>query len=356
MSILDKAVEQGYYNPLIILSKKDLDNEQPAIYMVSTNRSAGKTTSFLIYLLEYYKKTGRKFILMYRYQYELPSAYEIFKDVLIIYPELGAATTTIPHARGLFYEIFLDEKSIGYAVYLGNPDALKKYSAIFVDVDNILMDEFQTETGKYLPKEIEKFQSLYMTIARGGGSQSRHVKVILLGNMVSIMNPWFIQFDIHKRLKDNTKFMRGNGWIAEFGFNETASKSIQNNPFFKAFKQENYMKYSTEKVYLHDSDTFIEQPKGRMKYLCTIIQDSVKYGVREYFDDGILYISHKPDNSCKQIITFKASDHNQNTMMLNHYSWIWKNIRDAFNNGYLRFDDMKTKSAIFDILSIDLYK
>ena len=51
-----------------------------------------------------------------------------------------------------------------------------------------------------------------------------------------------------------------------------------------------------------------------------------------------------------------ASDHSQNTIMLNHYSYLWKNVRDAFNNGYLRFDDMKAKSAIFDILSVDLYK
>ena len=42
------------------------------------------------------------------------------------------------------------------------------------------------------------------------------------------------------------------------------------------FQKEDYMQYSTEKVYLHDADTFIEQPKGRIKYLCTIIHDGVK--------------------------------------------------------------------------------
>lgn len=345
-----------YYNPSKILNMKDLDGEEPAIYLITNNRSAGKTTSFLKKSLEHFRETGRKTILLYRYQYELSSAYQIYLGALDLFPHLGKEVKTLPHAKGMFYEIFLDGESFAYALYLGNPDSLKKYSALFSDVDYIIMDEFQTETGKYLPKEVEKLQSLYLTIARGGGEQSRHVKVFLLGNMVSIMNPYFIQFDIHKRLKDNTKFMRGSGWVAEFGFVQSASESIKNNPFFKAFKKEDYMQYSTEKVYLHDADTFIEQPKGRIKYLCTIIHDGVKYGVREYFDEGVLYVSHKPDNSCKQVITFKASDHNQNTLMLNHYSWVWKNIRDAFNNGYLRFDDMKTKSAIFDILSVDLYK
>jgi hypothetical protein len=346
----------NYYNPEKILNMKDLNNEKPDIFIITTNRSAGKTTSFLKKALEDFKNHGSQLVLLYRYNYELNACADIFKDVMNIYPDYGEEMKTLPHARGLYYELFLDDETFGYAVSLNNPDALKKYSPIFADVENIIFDEFQCETGKYLSKEVEKFQSIYLTIARGGGQQSRHVKVYMLGNMVTIMNPYFINLGIHKRLKDNTNFMRGNGWVAEFGFNEAASQAIKKNGVFKAFSKEDYMSYSTEKVYLHDADIFIEKPKGRAKYICTILHDSTQYGVREYFDDGVIYVSHKPDNSCKQVIAFKASDHNQNTIMLNHYSYLWKNIRDAFNNGYLRFDDMKAKSAIFDILSVDLYK
>lgn len=345
-----------YYNPQKILNMKDLDGEEPSIYMITTNRSAGKTTSFLKKALADFKKTGAKLVLIYRYTYELNSCADIFKDVLKLYPEYGETMQGASHAKGLFYELFLDKESFGYAIALSNPDALKKYSPIFAEVQHAIFDEFQSETGKYLNKEVQKIQSIYLTIARGGGSQSRNVKLFLLGNMVTIMNPYFIFFEIHKRLKSNTNFLRGHGWIAEFGFNESASKAIKGNAFFKAFEKESYMSYSTEKVYLHDADIFIEKPKGRAKYICTIVHDNVSYGVREYFDEGVLYISHKPDNSCKQVVAFKASDHNQNTIMLNHYSYLWKNVRDAFNNGYLRFDDMKAKSAIFDILSVDLYK
>lgn len=346
----------NYYNPQQLLNKKDLDGAIPSIYIVTTNRSAGKTTSFLKKSLADYQNNKSQLVLLYRYNYELSACADIFKDVMRLYPEYGEEMKAIPHARGLYYELFLDGETFGFAVSLSNPDALKKYSPIFADVQNMIFDEFQSETGKYLTKEVEKFQSVYLTIARGGGQQSRHVNVYMLGNMVTIMNPYFINLGIHKRLKDNTNFMRGNGWVAEFGFNESASNAIKNNTFFKAFSNEDYMNYSTEKVYLHDADIFIDKPKGRAKYLCTIMHDGTAYGVREYYDEGIIYISHKPDNSCKQVIAFKASDHNQQTIMLNHYSYLWKNIRDAFNNGYLRFDDMKAKSAIFDILSVDLYK
>ena len=58
----DKASEQLYktltkdkqhcYNPEKILRMRDLDGLKPAIYIVSTNRSAGKTFSFLKKVLE----------------------------------------------------------------------------------------------------------------------------------------------------------------------------------------------------------------------------------------------------------------------------------------------------------------
>ena len=41
-------------------------------------------------------------------------------------------------------------------------------------------------------------------------------------------------------------------------------------------------------------------------------------------------ISKQPDMSCKMIITFKARDHNQNTMMLSHYSYLSKFIKEAY--------------------------
>ena len=345
-----------YYNPEKILAMKDLDKEEPSIYLISSNRSAGKTTAFLIKALKHHKETGRKFALLYRYQYELNSAEKIFADVMNIYPELSGELTTVAHAKGLMYEIFMDKKSMCYALSLNNPDALKKYSPMFSTVDFIIFDEFQTETGKYLPKETEKFMSLMITVARGGGEQHRNIKVFMLSNKVSIMNPYFITFGIHKRIKKDTKFIRGHGWVAEFNHNEDASNSISKSGIAKAFSNSDYIKYSTQNDYLIQCDSFIEKMSGRSKYLFTIQHDGVSYGVREFMDDGIIHVSKKVDGSCQYIAVFKASDHTQNTMMLNHFSFLFKNLKDAFNNGHLRFDDVGTKNVIFDILAIDIYK
>jgi len=169
----DKAINdnKSYYNPQKILSLKDLEGKEPAIYIITTNRCAGKTTAFLIKALRDFKKNKKQVAFLYRFSYELNSVNEIFKDVLSIYPSLGKETKTFSHAKGLFYEITLDDEPLGFALSLTNTDALKKYSPLFADVDSIIFDEFQSEKGKYIPKEVEKFQSLYISVARGGGQQ-----------------------------------------------------------------------------------------------------------------------------------------------------------------------------------------
>lgn len=348
-----------YYDGTKLLNKLDLNNEKPSIFLCNSNRSAGKTTFFLKRQLEHFRKTGRKTILLYRNQYEIGSANLIYTDVLRLNPDLAQdeEMTIESRAKGLFCELFLGENSFGYVLYMNNTqDKMKKYSPLFAEVDNVFFDEYQLESGKYLPNEINAFQSILLTIARGGGYQSRYIEVVLCANNVTIMNPYFIMFGIHKRLKSDTKFLRGNGWVAEFSFNESASKAIKENGVYKAFADTSYMNYSTENVYLHDEMVFLTSPSGKCKYLFTILYDGKQYGVREYPLLGIIHVSQKPDKTCKTVLTFKAKDHNQNTMMLNHYSFTWKYLKDAFLIGALRFDNVESKSVIFDILAVDLYK
>ena len=352
--------ETKYYDGTSLLNMKDLEGNTPSIFLATTNRSAGKTTFYLKVALETHKIKHKKFALIYRKQKELKASHSIFSDVMTYYPDLAGEMSSQPRADGLFYELFIDGESCGYSVSLHNPDDLKKYSPVFAEVDFLFMDEYQTESGKYLSDEFGRLQSILLSIARGGGKQSRNVTLVLAGNNVSIMNPYYIGFGIYKRLKKETKKLRGVGWAGEFDFNESASRSIKNNAIFKAFNsagESKYMEYSTgANKYLIVSNTFMDKPKGKSKYICTIIHDGLQMGVRQFYEEGILHINTKTDKTCKYRITFKASDHNQNTKMINHYSFLWKNIRDAFNNGYLRFSDIKTKNAIFEILGVDLYK
>ena len=343
-----------YYSNEKIKSVKDIDGDTPGIIFVTSNRSAGKTTCWLKDSLENFINNGEQFILLFRYSYELNSCNEIFSDILAMY-NLGKEITTISHAKGLFYELQLDGVSFGFSLSLNNVDSLKKYSPVFAKVKRVIMDEFQTESGRYLPNEIDKLQSLLMTVARGGGEQSKFVQLVLLGNFISLMNPYFIRFGIHKRYRTDTKIMRGKGWVAEFAFNESAKNAIENNKTFKAFANDKYTISSTTNEFLINTESFVEKMNGKNSYIGTIIFDGVKIGIREFYEKGILYITKKIDNSNNNILIFNANDHNQNTIMVEHHTIIYNILKRAFRDGFMRFEDLQCKNIIFDILGIDLY-
>jgi hypothetical protein len=334
---------------------KDLDGLEPSIYMITTNRCAGKTTHFLLKSIDTFKKQKRKTVLLYRHQYELSSASSIFISALKIYDNEQHELTTISHAKGLFYEFMLDGESFAFSLSLSNVDALKKYSPLFSEVDLCIMDEFQKEDGKYLPNEVQKLESILISIARGGGSQSRPIKVFLLGNNVSMLNPYFVKFDINRRFKDNTKFIRGHGWIAEFTHNESASQAIKENALFRAFDSD-YMRTSADNKKLFKEDEFIEKCSGKTKYLFTIKHDGKLWGVREELSTGKTFINENFDSTNKNIIVFTSGEHGSNTVMLNRHSFTVKKLKESYDLGLLRFSNLNAKNVVYDILAIDFSK
>ena len=60
-----------YYDGTKLLSMLDINGKRPEIYMCTTNRTGGKTFYFSGMLVRRFKKTREKFMLIYRYKYEL---------------------------------------------------------------------------------------------------------------------------------------------------------------------------------------------------------------------------------------------------------------------------------------------
>lgn len=355
-----------YYDLSIVKSKTDLNGKKPSIVMIESNRSDGKTTAVLSELVQRYRDFGEQCFLLYRYQYELSDAWRIFELALKINDMQDYIMYTQACARGLFYEIHIQQidcesnpisdEVFGYSIGLHNPDAIKKYSPMFAKVTTGLFDEFQSEKGKYLPDEVGNLQSILTSIARGGGEHIRDITLYMCSNKVSLLNPYYIQFDIHKRRKEDTKFIRGDKWIAHFNYNPDAATAIKESGIGTAFGNTKYIQYATDMVYLYDATVFVENISGKSKYFLTIIYDGKKYGVRLYRQLNIIHVSEKIDPSCRQIYAVKASDHVDGALMIDKKSSVMKFMLEMFKAGNMRFDNIKSKNAIFDILSIDMYK
>ena len=339
-----------YYDGTKLLSLMDINGNRPEIYICTTNRTGGKTTYFSRLLVNKYIQNKEKFCLIYRFNYELDNVSEkFFKDInTLFFPEYEM--TSKRQASGIFHELFLNEMSCGYAVSLNSADQIKKYSHLFSDVARMLFDEFQSESNHYCNNEIEKLLSIHTSIARGQGKHVRYVPVYMIGNPVSIINPYYVELGISSRLKTDTKFLRGDGFVLEQGYIDTASKAQKESGFNRAFAKNKYSNYASEAVYLNDNLAFVESVSGKSKYICTIKYNDCNYGIREYSEQGILYCDDRPDMSFPTRITTTTADHGINYVMLQRHDMYIANLRLLFEKGCFRFRNLKCKEAVLSAL------
>lgn len=344
-------MQSKYYDGTKLLSMYDINGNKPEIFMCTTNRSGGKTTYFNRLCVNRFFDKGEKFGVIYRFNYELDDVSDKFyKDISkLFFP--NTTMTSKRRASGIFHELFINDRSCGYAISLNSADQLKKYSHLLSDISRLVFDEFQSETNHYCVDETRKFISIHTSIARGNGEQIRYVPVYMISNPVSIINPYYVEMDISSRLHQNTKFLKGDGYVLEQGFVQTASEAQKSSGFNRAFKRNDYIAYSSECVYLNDNSAFIEKPSGIGKYLATLRYEGRDYALREYIDSGVIYCDDKPDKTYKNKITVTTSDHQVNYVMLKRNDFFISSMRFFFEKGCFRFKDLKCKEAVLKALS-----
>lgn len=340
-----------YYDGTRLLSMKDINGNVPEIFICTSNRTAGKTTYFSRMLVNRFKNNKGKFMLIYRFSYELKEcADKFFKDIReLFFP--NDVMTAKTHARGVFYEMFLNDVSCGYAVALNNADQVKKYSHFFNDVTSMLFDEFQSETSHYCPNEVKKLISIHTSVARGHSKQVRYVPIYMMSNPVSILNPYYIEMGISNRITKETKFLKGDGFVLEQNNNETAKKAQKESGFNKAFSSNSYIAYSAENTYLNDNTAFVDKMSGNGKYLATIRYNERDYGIREFREEGTIYCDDRPDITFPLRISVTTADHNINYVMLRNNDGFLVQLRYYFEKGCFRFKNLNCKEAILKALS-----
>lgn len=354
-------IEPKYYNGTKLLSLTDINGNKPSIYICTTNRTGGKTTYFSRLLVNRFLDKNEKFCLFYRFKDELDDVSEkFFKDVgSLFFPNYYMREESIN--KGTIKKLFLCEKNqaddkkngreCGYAVAINVADKIKRVSHLLSDTKRIMFDEFQSETYHYCPNEVNKFLSLYTSIARGQGEQSRYVPVFMIGNPVTLLNPYYVAMNISVNLQRNTKYLRGDGYVLEQGYVESAANAQKESGVFRAFANSEYAEYSAEGAYLNDSDSFIEKLTGKSTYLCTIKYEGVNYGIRSFAEQGVVYCDDRPDMTFARRIAVTTEDHNINYVMLRSEDFLLANLRYYFERGCFRFKNLRCKECVIKSLS-----
>ena len=349
--------EATYYDGTKLLSLTDLNRQKPELYLCTTNRTGGKTTYFGRMLVNNFLKYGKKFCLIYRFNYELSDvANKFFKDIgSLFFPYYLMTGKSM--SKGVYYELFLqcpaddEPKSCGYAIALNQADQIKRVSHLLSDTSAMLFDEFQSETNHYCADEVQKLISVHTSIARGQGKQVKYLPVYMLSNAVTLINPYYTALGISLRLQPDTKFLRGDGWVLEQGYIDSAARAQKESAFNRAFSDERYVEYAASNKYLNDNVAFVDKIVGKSRYICTLKYEGKDYGLREFTDQGIIYCDNRPDTTFPNKLTVTTDDHDVNYVMLRRNDMFLAQLRWFFEKGCFRFRDLKCKEAILTALS-----
>lgn len=341
----------AYYDGTGLLSQIDINGLKPEIYMVCSNRSDGKTTWFNRHVVKKYLDGLGKFMTIFRFEGEMDNLDKAFFGEIsrLFFP--GREFGSEKFMKGAFHELYIDGECCGYAAALNTADKLRRYSHLFADTERMIMDEFQSESGRYCQNEVSKFISLHTTVARGGGKQVRYVPVYMCSNAVSMLNPYYRALKISARLNNQTKFLRGEGWVLQQRYNEDVSKLQQESQFNRAFRDSSYVAYASQNVYLNDQLAFIEKITEEMVYLATIVYNKKRYGLRRT-SSGLVYCSDSFDGSYPVVISVTVADHDVDQVLVSGGDWIRSDLKYMFNNGFFRFKNLDCKDAVMTMLSV----
>lgn len=345
-------MKTNYYDGKKLLEKTDLDGEKPEIYICTGNRAAGKSYYFKRFLIQQFlKNTENKFFIIFRKRDEMINSIEAFfsdirTDDCFKYLKKFEYESKSEMA-GAYQVWYFCETEMAYCTYLNAAEKIKRASARFVKTEWIFFDEMQSEIYAYVANEIDKFVSIHTSIARGGGNQSRYLPCILIGNSASVENPYFRAMGVSERFNPDAKFIRGNGWVAEFCSNESAKNALSESRFSKAFNGNKYLKYATENTFLLDYTNFVEKRKiQNATQVWRFIFEGTYIGCWYLRNENIFYFSMKNDPSQKAIAISKA-DHDVETLFL---LVPLERLRDYFDRGGVRFENLAISNIIIENL------
>ena len=340
-----------FYDGSFILSKNKVWN------FLLGNRNAGKSFYWKTYAIKKFlkgKEEGRKdckFALFHRKVEDVKlTSPGFFDDVMDI--KFEGKTMTFKASSNGFGRFYLDGELCGYSLAIKNYVTYKKMAEL-QSVETIIMDEFLSERGDYLPGEVDMVRNIYSTIARGGGKFIRdNVRMYFISNTVSMVNPYFKEFpEIKESFKFNTKRIVRDNFVLELAMNEDATKALSESKFGRSIEGTAYAQYALNNDFYLDNYKFVEKVGGMKDYVVTIIMNGNKFAIYQSLAKGFVYISPQVDNTHPQIC-IDNEDHDVNYLMIQQNETFWKNLARLYRKGCVRFQDLDCKIAFLALTSI----
>nr|MDD3139064.1 phage DNA encapsidation protein [Lachnospiraceae bacterium] len=291
---------------------------QSLFYFCIGGRGTGKTYWFKRFCIRKFIQKKHRWVYIRRYKSELKMKGSILDDVSNEFPNHKL------EVRG--FEMFCDGESMGYIVTLSTQKTAK--GQVFDNIKNIIYDEFMFETTafyRYLDNEVEMFMEMFESIAR----LNDDVRAYFLANSVSIINPYFLYYNIEPELyHDESKMIEhvitkndinGVQLVTDVYYNEYFKEHKEDTKFGKLVSGTNFGDYLINNKMKTDSSLFIEKRPKICKYMYTICFQGFNIGVWMSPKTRMIHISTNCDPTFHTKYVFYPDDFTGKEIMCKSY-------------------------------------
>lgn len=363
------AEKSMFYDWSEILQKKCKGGGFPRIIMVcSRGRSIGKTTGAAEEMvkkfythepseLDHLPLEGDKFVLLCREKQFLGKvAQGIFTTALDIYHP-GVIVKEKIAAKGIYSDIYFvtgtdkdkKETHVGWVIPIAAFDGIKLLANTFSSCGLVFMDEFQPELKEsYLPEELYKFRLVMGSLRKGKGKAAKYLPIIMCSNTVSLFSPYMTECGLHKRVKSDTKWVKTDKIIFNKAYIAKIAELVNDDYFDSANDYD--AEAEGDNSWINDDNVAICKPEnwGPSDYYVTLKSGDTSYAVRYYPQMGYYYVDTKIDATFPDVYNIRLKNMEPNIPIIKT-AFACRVLRDAIQNGVVRFSCMDAKFALYDL-------
>lgn len=333
-----------------------LDFNKPLSYnallsFIITERGLGKSYGAKKYVAKHFIKKKKQFVYLRRYKTELKEAM-LKNNVPIFWEQIKNDEELRDHKfTNKKDTMYIDGELSGFAMPLSIANILK--SSTYENVDTIIFDEFLIDKGSYhyLQNEVVQLLDVIETVAR-----LRDIRVIFLGNAISITNPYFTFFNLTLPYNSEVKIAKrdndGNPLIIIYYAKNQKYRDVKKaSRFGQLIADTEYGKYAIDNEFLRDSKTFIRKKSKQCKFYFILVINGKHYGVWSDYKEGMIYISNDYDPNCPVKFSINHNDHDENTLLIRtRTSPFFKSIIEHYRLARLCFENQQIKNNVMEYL------
>ena len=321
------------------------------ITIVIAERGVGKTFGCKKYIVKHFKAKHKQSVYIRRYNRELQESL-MKKGCPIFFDQIKNEfpKDKLSNNSEVFY---CNNEISGFAVPLSTSNILKSVS--FENVDTIIFDEFiidNTGVYHYIKNEVTLFMELLETIIR----LKPNIKVILLGNAISITNPYFIELNLSLPYNSEYKIFKRDDkgqplLMVYYGKNLKYREEKKKSRFGQLISDTSYGKYAIDNEMLRDSKSFLGKKTPNAKFYFILKLNNKNIGIWIDYKEEKMFISYDYDPLCPVIFSMTNEDHDENTLLLRcRTSPFFKSIIEYYRSAKLYFENQQIKNQVMNIL------